>query len=178
MTKPAPPDPVQLFVAVLAAAETLPSALRGALERSFGPVEYVSDSFPFDVTDYYAREMGDGLQRRFLAFERLVSPESIAEVKIETNRIEDEFRTVGTRRVNLDPGYMDPYKIVLASAKFQGQKIYVAQGICADPTLYYDRGWKPYPWGFPDFRDGRYNAVLTEIRRRFKEKRKRRNRAS
>jgi hypothetical protein len=174
MAIPSAPEPVQLFAAVLMGDETLLPPVRERLAEAFGPVDFESGSFPFDVTGYYEPEMGAGLRRRFLTFERLISPEDLARVKLVTNRIEDGFVRDGRRRVNLDPGYMDIYKIVLASAKFQGPKVYVAEGICADLTLYYDRGWKPFPWGFPDFRDGRYDGVLTEIRRLYKAKRKRR----
>ena len=40
------------------------------------------------------------------------------------------------------------------------------------PAMSYDKGWKAFPWGFPDFVDGRYDAALTEIRRLFKAKRR------
>ena len=92
------------------------------------------------------------------------------EVKVLANKIECKFAVDGSRRVNIDPGYMDFHKLVLASVKFLGQKIYLGKGVYADPTLYYDKGWKPYDWGFPDFRDGRYNDFLTLVRRAYRQK--------
>lgn len=172
MAKPHDPDPVQLFIAVLApSADTLPEVTSQLIAR-FGPIDYTSPPFPFDFTDYYESEMGEDLKRWFLSFERLISPGDLASVKIATHQIEDTSREGKRRRVNLDPGYMDIYKIVLASAKFQGPKIYIGSGIYADPTLYYDKGWKSFPWGFPDFIDGRYDDVLSEIRRLYKAKRR------
>ncbi len=172
MARPSLPEPVQLFIGILAPSDRRLSDIKERLVRCFGPMDLESDGFPFDVTDYYEPEMGPGLLRWLVSFERLISPEEIVEVKLESNRIEEEFEAGGRRSVNLDPGYMDIYKIVLASAKFQGPKIYLGEGIYADPALHYDKGWKPFPWGFPDFRDGRYNDVLTEIRRLYKAKRK------
>lgn len=170
MAEPRPPEPVQLFVGVLAPSAAVLPGVKDRLSERLGPIDFESEPFPFDVTDYYQPEMGPGLTRWFLSFERLISPEEIVGVKLATNRIEHSFSEKGKRRVNLDPGYMDTYKIVLASGKFQGPKVYLGQGIFADPTLYYDKGWRPYPWGFPDFRDGRYDGVLTAIRRLYKSK--------
>jgi len=173
MAEPRGPDPVQLFVGVLAGTRTTLPEVREALVEQFGPIDLESGAFPFDVTDYYEPELGPHLMRWFLSFERLIPPDRIVEAKLATNDIEVRLSVAGRRRVNLDPGYMDTYKIVLASAKFQGPKVYLARGVYADPTLYYDRGWRAFSWGFPDFKDGRYDEVLSEIRRLYKAKRRR-----
>ena len=172
MAKPHDPDPVQLFIGVLARSPDVLPEVIAKLVACFGLIDFQSAPFPFDVTDYYEEEMGPDLKRWFLSFEELISPGDLASIKAATNRIEDSSREGAGRRINLDPGYMDVYKVVLASAKFQGPKIYIGDGIYADPTLYYDKGWKAFPWGFPDFVDGRYDVALTEIRRLFKAKRR------
>jgi hypothetical protein len=122
------------------------------------------------MTDYYGGEMGSGLKRILYAFRDLASPEAISDIKLATNDVEAYFAASGRRRVNIDPGYIDFHKLVLASAKFLGQKIYIGKGVYADPTLYYDKGWRPYPWGFPDFKDGRYNEFLGRVRGAYKAK--------
>jgi hypothetical protein len=114
--------------------------------------------------------MGEGLKRIFYSFSDLIDPARLVDVKIESNRIEDEFALDGRRRVNVDPGYLDFYKLVLASAKFQGQKVYLGKGVYADPTLYYDKGWKSCDWSFPDFKSGRYDEFLSGVRRSYKNK--------
>ena len=172
MVQPQAPDPVKLFVAVLLSDTGLIQAVRERLESEFGIIDYESELLSFDVTDYYEAEMGDMIQRKFFSFAGLISPDAIADIKLRTNEIEKSFTTDGRRSVNLDPGYMDYYKIVLASGKFQGQKIYLSGGIYADLTLYYDKDWKPYAWGFPDFRSGRYNQALKKIRELYKAGRK------
>jgi len=169
----APVQRVQLIAAVLFADSALLGSVEGELERRLSPIETRSPVHDFDATGYYGPEMGPGLKRILYAFKDLASPETIADIKLATNEVEDYLRDSGRRRVNIDPGYMDFHKIVLASAKFLGQKIYIGKGIYADPTLYYDKGWKPYPWGFPDFRDGRYNEFLTNVRTAYKAKVKR-----
>ena len=173
-------QPVQLVAAVLAADTGLAPAVEAELERRLSPIEARSTWYDFEVTGYYEPEMGGGLKRVLYAFRDLISPEAIADIKLATNAVEAYFADSsagpagsGRRRVNIDPGYMDFHKLVLASAKFLGQKIYLGKGIYADPTLYYDKGWKPYAWGFPDFRDGRYNTFLTQVRTAYKAKLKR-----
>jgi hypothetical protein len=161
---------VQLVAAVLVTDLALLPGVERDLERLFSPIEARSEPLDFDCTGYYQPEMGSGLRRVLYAFRDLVSPETIVDIKLATNQVEEYYADSGRRRVNIDPGYLDFHKLVLASAKFLGQKIYVGRGIYADPTLYYDKGWKPYPWGFPDFRDGRYNAFLAEVRAAYKAK--------
>jgi hypothetical protein len=165
-----PVQPVQLVAAVLLADTGLTTAVEAELERRLSPIEARSACCDFDVSTYYHPEMGEGLKRVLYAFRDLISPEAIVDIKLATNAVEDYFADSGRRRVNVDPGYLDFHKLVLASAKFLGQKIYIGKGIYADPTLYYDRGWKPYAWGFPDFRDGRYDAFLTQVRTAYKAK--------
>ena len=162
------PQPVKLLVGVLYADEADLEWAKGRLEEAFGLPDYVSHPTPFQITQYYEKEMGPDLLRAFFSFEQLINPGALATIKITTNRMEEERAVEGKRRVNLDPGYMDYYKIVLASGKPSGQKIYLGRGIYADPALYYDRGWKPYDWGFPDFRQGTYNQLFEAIRGLYK----------
>jgi hypothetical protein len=165
-----PPRPVGLLVGVIFSDEGLLPPLEAELEWQLGPIELRSPCFDFEITDYYRDEMGADLKRVFYSFKNLISPDIIADIKLTTVEIEALFTSGGKRRVNLDPGYIDYYKLVLASAKFQGQKISVGKGVYVDPTLYYDRGWKPYDWGFPDFKGGKYDDFLTDVRTRYKQK--------
>ncbi len=170
MAKVTRPQPVQLLVGVIFASADLLGALAVEMAERIGPVELKSAAFDFDKTEYYRDEMGSGLGRIFYAFKHLIDPAEIVEVKLASNLIEQEFADGGRRRFNLDPGYMDFYKFVLVSNKYLGHKIYLGKGVYADPTLYYDKGWKPYDWVFPDFKSGRYDAFLTEVRREYKAK--------
>lgn len=164
------PVPVQLIIGVIFGDGGILSLLENALEEKFGRIELRSQPFEFNLTDYYREEMGSPLFRIFYSFENLIAPDSIVDVKVKSNEIEQRFTVDGKRRVNIDPGYIDFFKLVLVSNKFLGQKIYLGKGVYADPTLYYDKGWKPYSWGFPDFKSGLYNGFLTQVRDSYKAK--------
>ncbi len=170
MGKPQSVQKVELLVGVIFKDGSLLSELECCLEEMFGPTELRSQAYDFDVTDYYEAEMGTNLKRIFYSFRQLIDPDVIVEVKLKTNDLEGKFAADGKRRVNIDPGYIDFYKLVLVSNKYLGQKIYLGKGVYADPTLYYDRGWKSYAWGFPDFRSGCYDEFLDAVREAYKAK--------
>jgi len=163
--------PVKLFVVTLHRDPAILKSTTLELIETFGPIDWQSEDFTFDVTDYYEKEMGSELLRRFLSFQNLIMPEEIAELKIRTNELENKYRNENRRQINLDPGYLDNYKVVLASTKFGGQKIYVGKGIYADMTLVMYKGqWEGFAWGFPDFKSRRYDAALSKIRELYKSK--------
>ena len=170
---PSPVDPVKLFVGVLAAPQAPIEGARSSLIRRFGPIDLESAPIPFSFTDYYEKEMGAPLQRLFWSFERLIPPESIAEIKLATNEIEQSLALDGRRTVNLDPGYLDTYKVILATAKGAGQKIHLRDGIWADLAVTFVKGRvKFFDWGFPDYKSGRYDKTLLAIRARYKSQRR------
>ena len=117
--------------------------------------------------------MGPKLSRILVSFERLDSPTSIVCVKLATTTLEERFLKEGSRAVNIDPGYMDYFKVVLASFKQGPQKIYIDEGVYADPIMLYQHGAFTYlPWTFPDFRSGVYDADLNSIRRIYRNARR------
>jgi hypothetical protein len=164
------PQPVALIMGVLYGDEVLTGWLEPELESEFGEIDARSEPFDFDVTDYYESEMGPGLKRRFYGFKELIDPGGIVDIKVAAMRIEVSMSRDGGRTVNLDPGYMDFNKVVLVSAKFHAQKIYLRKGVYADPTIYYDKGWKVHDWAFPDFRSGLYDDFFTGVRNAYKRK--------
>lgn len=167
--KPSEPIPVKLFCGVLYSDDRLLNNARLLLIEKYGEIDYQSDPFNFEISEYYRPEMGWPIFRAFWSFDKLINPNEIARVKIECNEIEDQLAVAGNRKVNLDPGYMDYDKIVLASAKYNGQKIYLNDGIYADLTLRYEKGnFYPYPWSFPDFKNGQYNQTFLRIREIYK----------
>lgn len=168
-----PPQPVQLVMGVIFREEAVLEEASSRLAGGLGEVDGRSEVFDFDVTDYYEDEMGPGLKRVFLSFKNLIDPGDIVDIKLTAVRLEKDMCREGKRTVNLDPGYMDFNKLILVSAKFLAQKIYLAKGVYADPTIYYDKGWNEYDWAFPDFKSGRYNQFFSEVRKLYKAKMRR-----
>jgi hypothetical protein len=162
-----PVDPVALICGVMAvdAARLQQSVER--LTRAFGPLEHESTVQPFDVTDYYEPEMGPFLMRQFVSFSRLIDPCALADVKLKTNALEQEFSENGCRRVNLDPGYLCPSKLVLATAKDFSHRVAIGSGIYAEVTLMFTKegGIRTFHWTYPDLRSDVYHDFLFAARR-------------
>jgi hypothetical protein len=168
-------EPVKFFVAVLFSDQQFLERAREKLRLIHGEEDYVSPPVAFDHTDFYKAEMGDKpLERIFISYSTLVAPDALVNAKLEADRIEQELAGPdGGRTVNIDPGILDYHKMVLASFKFGGQKIYLGNGVWADLTLYYRKGgWSVFEWTFPDFKAGRYESTLLKIRSLFKQQRK------
>src|SRR3989338_9164524 len=153
--------PVKYFVAILTNDVGLREHVVHVLGDHFGKADHESQWYPFSHTDYYHSEMGGGLMRSFVSFEKLLSPEDLAKVKQLTSKVEDRFRFKKNRKVNIDPGYVDYCKIVMASEKFSSYRVAISKGCYADFVMYYDKkGFIPLPWAFSDFASGTYNETL------------------
>ena len=163
------PRKARLFIAILA-PESLLGEAEASLSRTFGPVDLKARPFPFTCTEYYRAEMGSHLFRCFVAAATLVPQSALPEIKHRTIRIERELSIPGERavrrRVNLDPGYLTPAKIVLASTKDYAHRVYLDQGIFGDLHLTYQHGtYQPLPWTYPDYRTEEALAFFMELRR-------------
>lgn len=165
-----PPDPAcKRILAVLSAVPQWPPALVAALESGFAPIDYRGPFVPFEDGGYYAEEMGAPLWRAWLSFRGAASPAFLPGWTRRFRALEREQSRDGKRTYNLDPGYMDADKVVLASRKRGPFKIFLEEGVWADMLLGYSRGaFAPTPWAFPDFRDGRYDKSLAVIREKLK----------
>jgi hypothetical protein len=162
------PEPVKPLVGFLYSLPELVPEIESRLMALLGPIDLRSKAFPFDSTHYYDEEMGTPIERRFVAFTQLFPPEYLAAIKIATNQIEAEFAAANPGRkrpVNLDPGYLELSKIVLASTKNFYHRILISGGIYAEATQHYESGeWRSFPWTFPDFRSGRYDVFFHALR--------------
>jgi hypothetical protein len=163
-----PPEPAKLVVAMLSSQEGSLADASARLATVHGPVNYVSPLLPFDVSSYYAAEMGPGLFRQFIAFARLIQPDELPGIKLETIALEADFAVDGRRTVNLDPGYLCAGKLVLATTKNQQHRLYLGQGIYGEVALRYHAGaWQPWEWTYPDYRSPEYARVFADIRQMF-----------
>ena len=159
------PKPVKLISSMFTADLELLEVARNKLSETFGRIAYESDLLPFDHTSYYAAEFGERLKRKIVAFAELVDPGRLVEVKRLTNDLEMDWAKEGKRRINLDPGYVSLAKLVLATTKNHGHRIYLGQGIYAEVTLRYrDKTFRPWEWTYPDYASPPYIAIFNHIR--------------
>lgn len=164
-------EPVQLIAFVLQKGAEWDAALLQKLEETWGPIRYKGKLFAFDKTDYYEPEMGAGLYRGVLSFERCIPAETIALEKARSNEFELAFANAGSehRCVNIDIGYMDLDKVVLPSYKRGPFKLYAGEGVWLDMLLTYAKGeFHPTAWAFDDFKRNPYQHDLQLIRERWR----------
>lgn len=163
------PEPVKLFAGIITSLPEILAEVECDLSTFCGPSDLKAGPFPFDFTHYYDKQMGTPLFRWFLGFRDLISPAGLAAIKIRTNGLEALAAgryPQAARPVNIDPGYVEQSKIVMASTKNYFHRILLADGIYAEVTMHYEGGrWCSFPWTYPDFRSGRYDAFFTELRR-------------
>ena len=162
--------PVKLFVGMFTEREELFDTVRIELSKAYGPVDHVSPVWPFDFTTYYAEEFGDNLLRQFISFLELMNPTRLAETKLFTNDLEQKLASGGKRQINLDPGYIDLSKLVLATTKNHQHRIYLGQGIFAEVTLRFTRkSFRPWDWTYPDYRTDHYIQFFNQVRQTYLE---------
>jgi hypothetical protein len=161
-----------LVLPILAAFSRHEEALAWGVERAagaWGLAVLASPRFEFVETDYYEPTMGPGILKCFWAFERLIDPATLVDMKLQTNAWEAEYASRGghaeARPLNLDPGYLTSAKLVLASTKDHAHRLYLSRGIYAEVTLFYkDRQWQRHEWTFKDYRREDYQRFFTECR--------------
>jgi hypothetical protein len=162
------PECKRVLAVLTALPEWVPDRVR-LLETTFGSIDYRSDFVPFSDDTYYAAEMGGPLWRGWLSFRGNVSPRDLPSWKQQTRELEHLWAMDGRRSWNLDIGYLDSDKLVLASFKRGPLKLYLDQGVWADVILGYSHGaFVPVARTFPDFRDGRYDKYLKVMREKMK----------
>ena len=166
--------PQKLVVGVLYSGGDKRPEIEEALRAGFGAIDYKSRVLPFTYTHYYDEEMGPGISRYFLSFERLVNPEDLARIKLTTNSLEERFLADGKRSVNLDPGLLALSRFVLATTKDNAQRIALRDGIYAELTLLFTKkAFMTFPWTYPDYCSEDYHQILAKIREIYKDDLKR-----
>jgi Domain of unknown function (DUF4416) len=169
MAAPRPVVPALLVVAAFSRHDDALNWGRERLEHAYGPVGLASDAFAFHHTSYYSGEMGVNLRKQLLAFERLIAPDTLPDIKRHTNALESELAATRAypeeRPLNLDPGYLVLGKFLLATTKDQQHRIYLRDGIFAEVTLRYQAGsWEPWPWTYADYREPFVQEFLLRAR--------------
>jgi hypothetical protein len=169
MTEPKSFSSVKLICGIIASEEKFFKRAEESLVELYGSLDLASQLFEFDFTDYYEKQMGQNLKRKFVSFASLICPEDISEIKIQTNALEEEIKEelkAGKRIVNLDPGYMNASALVMATAKDFAHRIPLQHGIYAHLELLFGKNdARPLSWTYPDFKTKGYQEFFLKIRR-------------
>jgi hypothetical protein len=156
MAQPKAFAPVKLVCGVIYKDEARYEEVKRRLAAEWGRIDLESPAFPFDLTDYYAAEMGPGLLRRFVSFEELVEPETLAARKLRTIEIEETLRREAGatgRPANVDPGYITASALIMATAKDFAHRLPLSRGIYGHlEFLFTKAGTKTLDWTYPDLR--------------------------
>jgi len=168
-------NPVKLFVGILMSESGRLAEVESRLSAEYGAIDFQSPVIPFTYTDYYRRETGDQILRTFFSFERLIEAGRLPDIKLWTNALEAELAATGTpsgniqRPVNLDPGYIEHSKVILASTKNFYHRMYLGRGIFGEVTMHFrNNGWEFFPWTYPDYRSEDYRKFFLELRGRYR----------
>lgn len=172
MKSPDPGDPQAFLVCGLLSSDSeLLKKIDAPLVERFGPLAMLSEVVPFEWTDYYNAEMGEGILRRWVVFENLVNLKNPWQHKIASGEIEDSYRVGGKRGVNIDPGFIRLNGLWLLTTKYAGHRAYLDKGIWIELTLRFLRdGCEELPWTYPDHRDAAAQAFFCKARDLLKRK--------
>ncbi|MDD5649467.1 MAG: DUF4416 family protein [Candidatus Nanoarchaeia archaeon] len=158
------PKKVKLFIGVMYKDKKLLDQVITILTKKFNEIQ---DSYEYDFTytDYYEKEFGTNLKKRILIFKKLIDPSKIVNIKLFTNELENKLSKNNNRLINIDPGYLNKQKLVLASAKERPHRIYLQKGIYADVTYFFNKNnCIVLRNTFPDFRDKNLQEFFIKIK--------------
>jgi hypothetical protein len=171
MAEPKPFSPAKLICGIIAGEMDVFQKTQEKLSSLFGAVDVQSPFFSFDFTDYYREQMGQHLKRKFISFKDLIRPEKLSRIKLMTNRLEEE---IGEhfhgcpRAVNIDPGYILPSALIMATAKNFAHRVPLQHGIYGHlEFLFGKEEIRTLAWTYPDYSTPGYRSFFLEVRQAY-----------
>jgi hypothetical protein len=165
--KPIHPSKAKLFIGVIYKNKEIYNKVLKELTKKFGEIEKESFEYNFDeFTSYYKKEIGSNLTKKFIVFKKLIKRDKITDIKLFTNSIEEKYSRKGKRLINLDPGYLTEFNLILPSAKERPHKIYLKKGIFADLNYVFKKNsCIVFTHTFPDFKSEKVQKFFIEVRK-------------
>ena len=160
------PKPVKLVISLIFNNSADLVIIKNKLGESLGNVDFESEILNFEHSDYYKKEMGENLRRKFLAFRKLIKRDKLVNIKILCNDLESSFMNDGRRNVNIDPGYLAHEHLILATGKGFAHRPYLGRGVYADLTLIYTQNdYQSLDWTYPDYNENRIKDFFRQLRK-------------
>lgn len=168
------PPPVKPFAAIFGGSTSAIDQGLAALNQILGEEpDLISPEFSITETAYYEKEMGPDLKKIYISWPTLISPEQLVNIKLAAMSWEQQNSPDGSRRANVDPGYIFSGGLVLSTAKFRGHRLPLGQGIWGELTLnYHHRQFQPFPWTYLDYQHPDIQAWLLKMRQHYMAKMK------
>jgi hypothetical protein len=162
------PNNVKLFMGLIYQPHSATNELTVKLEGKFSEIDFESREIPFSHSSYYTKEMGEGLLRKLITFEKLIKRTDIVEIKAFTNKLEEVFSYEGNRTINIDPGYIAQEHLILATGKGYSHRPYLGRGIYADLTLTFKGNeYRTLEWTYPDYGNKEMRALFKSLRKQY-----------
>lgn len=170
MGKIGEPKKVLLFIGTLFNNEEAYYLARKILVERFGETVLESAKKHWNYSKYYSAELGEPIFRKFMFFKDLISECDIADIKLQTNQIEENLSKNSKRIINLDPGYIGLAKLVLVSTKDYSHRVYLKEGIYGEITLVFkENSFSPHINTYRDYADEDYIQLFNLARGIYKE---------
>lgn len=154
----------KIFAAILYSSEDIAAKAATELKNHFGDIDLETEPFRFDrFTNYYEKEMGKDLKKKFVFFKEK-SDMNIAALKLITKEIEKKFSAEGKRKANIDPGYMNENEMGLPSTKpLQSRKL-IRDSIYNQVIYTFENNeLKAAERAFPDYRSEEVKQIFAKV---------------
>jgi hypothetical protein len=156
MSDPSLPESAKLLIGIMYKDIELFDSAKEILIKKFGEIDRESVHFDFNYTDYYEKEMGLGLKKVFLVFEKPIDKEDLVKIKLYANNIEKRLSKKNNRLINIDPGYITKHQVIVASCKERPHRIYLSKGVYAHLMFFFTKNDViSFKWTFPDYLDNK-----------------------
>ena len=171
-------SPALFFFAVAGRVNGYRPEIENFLTGLCDGLDFRSDLYRFsEFSTYYDAEMGGEVWKYLICSRNLHPPEELIAIKQKTEKIQEEFLTERNgcpcRDVNIDPGYLNGWQVVLASVKNFAQRLYLGDGVYAETTLLFQKGnFQSLPWTYADYNSDPVLSFLLKSREEWVKKTK------
>jgi len=150
--KPAPE--AKFFFAISSAQPERQIKAENLLQQQMGPFELCSVIYCLsEFSDYYDAELGGRSWKYFISIKKLRPADDLVPIKLAAEEIQIKLAKENdsrNRTVNIDPGYINGWQVVLSTVKNFSPRIYLSEGVFAEVTLIYrKKSFLKLPWTYP-----------------------------
>lgn len=156
---------VKRIAGLLGASIELLHEAQRVLGDAVAPVAWATEPARWTVSRYYEPEIGPETWRQYVALDGVMPPEDLIDLKLTTNALEARWSNAAGRPVNIDPGYVDLSRLVLASTKDAAHRVYLGRGIYAEVTLRFVSGqFEALAHTYADYAAADVRVFFTRVR--------------